>query len=386
MRRPVVSFALAALTALVLPCASQAQSSDYAPFIPRLVASAGYSFIYSNDPPGGDHKFDINGGFLSLDYNIYHWLGVSGEFTGGQASNISPIGQNLILYTYTGGPRFTYRRGRYSIFGQVLYGRADGSHSYFPTPTSYTTSASAFAVSDGGGLDYHLNHRYGIRGDVRFLHTTFNNGVNTSQNQLEFNVGIAMKFGGHYINPRPRPARYPTAEPMPEPLPAPSPALTSAPPPPPAAVEAAPIVPAPPAPMPVPPPAPAVASPALVAPAPAEHQDDAHPPVADIYFDYGRTDLQPDAETPLRQVALYLRTHPGQRVLIAGFSDERGAKEHNLELGEQRAMAVRDELVRKGVDGSQVTVVTYGKGAEICLKPEDPCFQRNRRISFMWLR
>ncbi len=385
MRRPVVSFALATLPFLVLPCASQAQRSDYAPFIPRLVASAGYSFIYTNDPPGGDHKFDINGGFASLDYNIKHWFGVSGEITGGQARQISPIGQNLNLYTYTAGPRFTFRRGRYSIFGQVLYGRAEGTHSYFPTPTSYTTSANAFAVSNGGGLDYHLNHRYGIRGDVRYLHTTFNNGVNSSENQLEFNVGLAMKFGGHYINPHPRPAKYPAAEPMPEPLPATAPALATAPTPSPAAVDAVPVAP-PPVPMPVPAPAPDAAPPAVVAATPAEHQDDPHPPVSDIYFDYGKTDLQPDAETPLRQVALYLRTHPGQRVLIAGYSDERGAKERNLELGEQRAMAVRDELVRKGVDGSQVTVVTYGKGAEICLKPEDPCFQRNRRISFMWLR
>lgn len=92
-----------------------------------------------------------------------NWLSIAGEFTGGHANNISLLGQNLTLMTYMAGPRVSHPGHRLVPFGQVLFGGAHGSDSYFPTFTSSTSSASSWALSSGGGLDVNLTRRFAIR-------------------------------------------------------------------------------------------------------------------------------------------------------------------------------------------------------------------------------
>jgi peptidoglycan-associated lipoprotein len=69
-------------------------------------------------------------------------------------------------------------------------------------------------------------------------------------------------------------------------------------------------------------------------------------------------------------------------VIIAGFTDERGTPEYNRGLGERRALAVREALLRAGVDAALLQTVSFGEEM-----PEDPssgeaAWARNRRAEF----
>ena len=46
---------------------------------------------------------------------------------------------------------------------------------------------------------------------------------------------------------------------------------------------------------------------------------------------------------------------------IEGNTDERGTREYNFALGARRAGAVRDYLVERGIDGSRIDTISYGK-------------------------
>ena len=109
----------------------------------RYDFAVGYNNIRANAPPGNCNCFNMNGGLVTGTFHVNEWLGITGEFTGGHSSNISPLGQGLTLTTFTAGPRVSYRFRRFYPFGEVLVGGAHGSDSYFPSPTASSTSASS---------------------------------------------------------------------------------------------------------------------------------------------------------------------------------------------------------------------------------------------------
>jgi len=55
------------------------------------------------------------------------------------------------------------------------------------------------------------------------------------------------------------------------------------------------------------------------------------------------------------------------------------SEEYNLVLGTSRANAVKEELVRQGVDASRIKTVSYGKEKPFCTLENEECWQQNRR-------
>jgi peptidoglycan-associated lipoprotein len=104
--------------------------------------------------------------------------------------------------------------------------------------------------------------------------------------------------------------------------------------------------------------------------------------VQDVFFDFDSYDLRPDAQASLPTAAAYIKAHPGLRVLIGGFADERGSAEYNLALGENRANAARTALLSGGVAPGQLRVISFGKEKQFCTESNEACWQQNRRAQF----
>jgi peptidoglycan-associated lipoprotein len=104
--------------------------------------------------------------------------------------------------------------------------------------------------------------------------------------------------------------------------------------------------------------------------------------VQDIFFDYDQYDVRTDAEGTLSRDASYLAGHPGLKVLIGGYCDERGSNEYNLALGEDRADSAKKALINAGVAASRIRVISYGKERPFCTEPTDACWRQNRRDGF----
>ena len=99
----------------------------------------------------------------------------------------------------------------------------------------------------------------------------------------------------------------------------------------------------------------------------------------DVYFDFDKYDIRPEAAKILDANATWLKANPGNLVLIEGHCDERGTAEYNLALGERRAKSTMNYLVGQGVAASRITVISYGKERPVCTEKTEACWAMNRR-------
>ncbi len=101
-----------------------------------------------------------------------------------------------------------------------------------------------------------------------------------------------------------------------------------------------------------------------------------------IYFDFDKSELKPEAKDNLKEKADWLNKNSSYSVRIDGHCDERGTQEYNLALGERRAYAAKNFLVALGISGDRISTVSYGEE-----KPADPghdeeAWAKNRRDEF----
>jgi hypothetical protein len=90
-----------------------------------------------------------------------------------------------------------------------------------------------------------------------------------------------------------------------------------------------------------------------------------------VFFDFDKYDIRPDAQVRLESQADWLNRYRGITVSIEGHCDERGTREYNLALGERRANAVKNYLVRER--GQELP-----RGAWRRSQPRDDDFLRQR--------
>jgi peptidoglycan-associated lipoprotein len=98
-----------------------------------------------------------------------------------------------------------------------------------------------------------------------------------------------------------------------------------------------------------------------------------------VFFDTNGYSLSPEAQATLQRQAQWLKTYGNVRVTIEGHCDERGTREYNLALGEQRANAVRDYLISLGISPDRITTISYGKERPVATCSNESCWSQNRR-------
>lgn len=108
-------------------------------------------------------------------------------------------------------------------------------------------------------------------------------------------------------------------------------------------------------------------------------------PLQEIYFDFDRYDIRPDAEETLKRNAEWLKKKPSARVQIEGHADERGTNEYNLALGSKRAQSAKNHLVRLGIEGERLSIISYGEELPVCREATEGCWAKNRRGRFVIL-
>lgn len=106
--------------------------------------------------------------------------------------------------------------------------------------------------------------------------------------------------------------------------------------------------------------------------------------VKDVYFDYDKADLRPDAHQALAQAAQLIK-QKGWKVQIEGNCDDRGSTEYNLTLGEHRADSAKQALLQNGVGADAIKTISYGKEKPQCSEANEDCWQKNRRDHFTLL-
>jgi len=98
-----------------------------------------------------------------------------------------------------------------------------------------------------------------------------------------------------------------------------------------------------------------------------------------VLFDYDSAKLDSSAKILLDAQSRFLRANTDLNFIVEGHADERGTREYNLALGEQRATAVRDYLVIQGIDSDRIKVISYGKEKPAVVGSNTMAWSKNRR-------
>lgn len=103
----------------------------------------------------------------------------------------------------------------------------------------------------------------------------------------------------------------------------------------------------------------------------------------DIYFDFDKSSIRPDARETLKANADYILKNKAAGIVVEGHCDERGTAEYNMALGQKRAQEAKKYLVNLGVKGSSIKTVSYGKERPIDPGHDEDAWAKNRRDHFV---
>ena len=104
-----------------------------------------------------------------------------------------------------------------------------------------------------------------------------------------------------------------------------------------------------------------------------------------LYFPTGSTAYirTPDNERFAQEAITYLRSHPRERLVIAGHTDSTGTPARNLRLSRLRATAVRDQLVQQGGSPKRFRILALGDRAPIAPNALPEGREANRRVTLL---
>ena len=103
-----------------------------------------------------------------------------------------------------------------------------------------------------------------------------------------------------------------------------------------------------------------------------------------IYFDFNKSEIAADAREILSHHAEFMKAHPAVRLRIEGHADQRGTSGYNLALGESRANAARTLMAAYGVDGSRISIISYGEEQPAIDGDSEEAFKLNRRAELIY--
>ncbi|HZG46676.1 MAG TPA: OmpA family protein [Allosphingosinicella sp.] len=80
-----------------------------------------------------------------------------------------------------------------------------------------------------------------------------------------------------------------------------------------------------------------------------------------LNFDTGSAAVRPEDVVDLDQIAQVMNTHPRSRIAIIGYTDARGSGRANARLGEERAEAIAEGLVTRGIAADRLEARSGGE-------------------------
>ncbi|HTS44515.1 MAG TPA: OmpA family protein [Puia sp.] len=105
-----------------------------------------------------------------------------------------------------------------------------------------------------------------------------------------------------------------------------------------------------------------------------------------INFDIDKASLKPESMGTLNMIVRVMNNNPGLKFEVDGHTDNSGSPAHNLTLSQQRADAVKDQLVKMGIDPSMLTAKGFGDSKPVSDNNTAEGRANNRRVEFVKIK
>lgn len=105
--------------------------------------------------------------------------------------------------------------------------------------------------------------------------------------------------------------------------------------------------------------------------------------IQNIYFDFDKSSIRPDAREILKANAEIFVKNGEAKIVIEGYCDERGTAEYNMALGERRAQEAKQYLVNLGINASRIETISYGEERPADPGHDEAAWAHNRRDQFL---
>jgi outer membrane protein OmpA-like peptidoglycan-associated protein len=99
-----------------------------------------------------------------------------------------------------------------------------------------------------------------------------------------------------------------------------------------------------------------------------------------IYFNSGKSTIKAESYPDLDKLAEIFKAHPEVKATIEGHTDSQGNDQMNLNLSKARAKAVKDYLIKKGVDADHLSSEGYGETRPVADNETAAGRAKNRRV------
>jgi outer membrane protein OmpA-like peptidoglycan-associated protein len=107
--------------------------------------------------------------------------------------------------------------------------------------------------------------------------------------------------------------------------------------------------------------------------------------ILNVNFDTNKDILKKDSYKEIEKMYSMMKKNPSMSIELRGHTDSKGSKEKNLKLSQDRADAVKEALVKKGIDDSRIKSVGYGDTVPIDSNDTEEGRSKNRRTEFLVL-
>lgn len=152
-----------------------------------------YDVARQNGTPGP--TFWQQGGAAELSATFYRGWGAAMLLSGGIAHNANNSGVDVKTINIVFGPRYTFTRGKWAVFGEGLIGESNGFGGVYPSSRGALAAFDTFALQAGGGVDFRLSRHVAVRPlQAYWLRTEFPNATTNIQNGMEIGAGIVLRL------------------------------------------------------------------------------------------------------------------------------------------------------------------------------------------------
>ncbi len=105
-----------------------------------------------------------------------------------------------------------------------------------------------------------------------------------------------------------------------------------------------------------------------------------------VFFDVAKADIKPESKPAVDNVYGLMQAMPTLKIELRGHTDSTnstGDPNYNVTLSQQRADAVRNELIRRGIDGGRIRSIGFGEAMPVATNTTPEGRAKNRRTEFV---